>query len=592
MQQDSISNPPSQSTTIKSKARSLILSTIISDTLNFIMTFISKIINVIFTVLIARSVTKDSYALSTIYFSFLYILITSFPKDVIRKATSQFSHDKSEEAENRKFEYAIQVTWLTNGILFLLSIFFYYVFTFLHPDLLQYRLHIIIFILSGLLEIASEPIMVYMNVKLINKHKFVLMFFSDYVFLLLNYIFACIFGFDLWSFTLSRLLTSVLYAIYLSYLARNYFLLNPESLRPSGRKIKMIIKNIISKNNIDTNELTDVVISETKGWGVSTMIQFAERIALSFFVSYPNDIKAEYSFVKENFSFFKKYSISPSEENFFILFNKIKNYKNLTTLKLSKDINTNDYSSPDFSLNENQYILKSLSMKNTTNYKKESYSYKLLKISIRLYFIIFIISMSILSLFGTDFLVILFTDKWANAHTFQLIKLFLISFSIQAIDSKFSSYSSAIFIPYISNLSTGFKYSIIFLYLALTFSLAQIGISGLVYANIIFHSLNTVNRFYFTVKNEFLHEEGTNLIYYEMIRFAKDAFIKSISLISTLICIALCYLLNEIGSFDKFEDIKAITVLASDLIIMFNAIAVIFFEKDDFMDILRLKTLN
>ena len=123
MQQDSISNPPSQSTTIKSKARSLILSTIISDTLNFIMTFISKIINVIFTVLIARSVTKDSYALSTIYFSFLYILITSFPKDVIRKATSQFSHDKSEEAENRKFEYAIQVTWLTNGILFLLSIF-------------------------------------------------------------------------------------------------------------------------------------------------------------------------------------------------------------------------------------------------------------------------------------------------------------------------------------------------------------------------------------------------------------------------------------------------------------------------------------
>ena len=85
---------------LKSKARTLIINTILSDSLNFLMTFISKLINVFFTVLIARSVTKSSYGLATIYFSFIYIIITMFPSEVLRKTTSQYSHDKNEENEN------------------------------------------------------------------------------------------------------------------------------------------------------------------------------------------------------------------------------------------------------------------------------------------------------------------------------------------------------------------------------------------------------------------------------------------------------------------------------------------------------------
>ena len=50
--------------------------------------------------------------------------------------------------------------------------------------------------------------------------------------------------------------------------------------------------------------------------------------------------------------------------------------------------------------------------------------------------------------------------------------------------------------------------------------------------------------------------------------------------------------LNSISSFFKFQDIKPITILAADIIIIFNVIAVIFLEKDDFMDILRLKINN
>ena len=577
---------------LKSKARTLIINTILSDSLNFLMTFISKLINVIFTVLIARSVTKSSYGLATIYFSFIYIIITMFPSEVLRKTTSQYSHDKNEENENRKFQDSAQVAWISNIIIFILSFFLYYAFTYLHPDLLQYRFHIVMYVLSGWIEIASEPIMIYMNVKIINKHKFILMFFSDYMYLFLNYFFACYCGLDLWSFTLSRVCTSVMYCVYLFYLAKNYFKLDQQILMPSVKKMKGIIKNIVSKTNTERKELSDMVVSDTKSWSVSTMITFTERIVLSFFTRYTDDVKAEYSFVKENFSFFKKYSISPSEENFFILFNKIKNYKNLTTLKLSKDINMNDYSSADFSLNENQYIIKSLSMKNASNYKKESYSYKLLKTSIRLYFIISIVIMSVLSLLGKEVIVILFTDKWVNEHTYQLIKLFLISFSLQAIASKFTSYSSAIFIPSISEMSNGFNYANIFLYLALSFSLSQIGIAGLVYASIIYNTGKIIINWYFAVKNEFINEEGSNVIYHEMIAFAKEAFIKSLSLISTLICCVICYLLNSISTFDKFQDIKPITILAADIIIVFNVIAVIFLEKDDFMDILRLKINN
>ena len=69
--------------------------------------------------------------------------------------------------------------------------------------------------------------------------------------------------------------------------------------------MKGIIKNTISKTNSERKELSDMVISDTKSWSVSTMITFTERIVLSFFTRYSDDVKAEYSFVKENFSFFK-----------------------------------------------------------------------------------------------------------------------------------------------------------------------------------------------------------------------------------------------------------------------------------------------
>ena len=105
---------------LKSKARTLIINTILSDSLNFLMTFISKVINVIFTILIARSVTKTSYGLATIYFSFIYIIITMFPSEVLRKTTSQYSHDKNEENENRKFQDSAQIAWISNIIIFIL----------------------------------------------------------------------------------------------------------------------------------------------------------------------------------------------------------------------------------------------------------------------------------------------------------------------------------------------------------------------------------------------------------------------------------------------------------------------------------------
>lgn len=575
---------------IKKKARNLIVNTVVSDSLILLLTFISKIINVIFTVLIARSVSKKSYALANIYFSFIYLLITTFPKSINRRCSLQYSHDLFEKDEEKKFKDATQVTWIINYIITFLSFFLYHAFTSFNSELLDYKLHLIIYIFSALLEIYAEPIMIYLDIRVSSNYKCFVMFFGDYMLLMLNYLFSSILHFDLWSFTLSRLFSSIGYFVFLVYLAKHSFHIFNEIL-PSWSKtkngIKFLLKSICTKN--EENELKALYISEIRSYSVTTMMQFTENVVLSFFVRYSDDIKADYSFVKENFSFFINHSISPSEENFFVLLNKIKNYKNLTTLKSSKDSTTNEYSG-DFSLNENQYIIKEVSRKNKPK-ESESYSYKLLKTSIRLYFVIGIISISVLSLLGNEVLLMLFTDKWANDRTYKFIKLYLVYFSLKAISSKFSSYSSAIYSSEIRDMSRRFGYVNIFLMLTLAFSLSQIDISGLVITNIIYHSVKILAEWYFTVKNEFLFVKQY-VVYLEMFTFAKEACVRISTILSTLACVTLYYIIGLASQFEKYEEMNYLVIFAKNIIIICNIIAVIFIEKEDFMDVLRLKVKN
>lgn len=586
-----IQRPPNETSKLKAKTRSLIINTILSDTLLVIMTLFSKISTVVISVAIARSVTKKSYALASLYFSFIYSLITCFPQEVIRKATYTYSHDVNDLKENSKFKFSIQLCWLFNFIISFLSLFLFYFFGHFHKELFLYKTHLTIYVFSGLLDIYCEPIMIYMNVKMVNKCKCFHMFFKDYLQLLLTYYFVCNYHMDIWAFTMSRLLTSLINALFLFVVSKYCFKLTKNELMPDKEDIGIILKNLIFRSQKSANyQLISQFYSEMKGWFISSLLTSTDKIVLSFFVMYSDEIKAEFVFIQENISYLIKHSISPSEENFFVLLNKLKNYENITTLKLSKDMHTNNYNG-DFSFNENQYTDMIKHVKNIQQkYKKETYSYKLLKTTIRLSFIIGLISISALSLLGNEILIMFFTEKWANDTTYQMIKLFLVNFSLKTIASKFTSYSSAIYTPYTSSLVKGFEYSNIFLFIALSFGLSQIDIRGLIYANIIFNLGKVIIGWVFSVKNEIINEKGRYMVYYEMIRFAKEAFLRYGSIVSTFLCIVICYLLKQITNLNTMnQDIKTVSIIGQDLLIIINCIVVLLIEKEDLCDMLRIK---
>ena len=320
------------------------------------------------------------------------------------------------------------------------------------------------------------------------------------------------------------------------------------------------------------------------------LLKSIERIVLSFFVTYSDDIKAEYLFVKGNFEFFIDRFISPTGENFFILLNKIKNFNNITTLRSGIEITEKG----DFSFNDNQYIIKNLSTKNSA-VKKESYPYKLLKTHIKLYLITGILMFCVFSILGKNFLLWLFTDKWANETTFSLMKLFVLSISLNLIETTFISYSAAIYNSFNRKLIKGFGRANNFLLIALSFSLIQINIKGLVYANIIKSSINILLNWYFTVRNEFWDIENKYIerfIFKEMISFAKDSSMKNNSLFYTFFSGISSYALNQLMIYNYFKGLQDVVILFVDIIIATNAFVIIYLEKDQFSEILKLKVPN
>ena len=61
----------------------------------------------------------------------------------------------------------------------------------MEPSLVNYKYHIILYIFSGIIENCVEPIMIYINVKVINSVKTFILFFNDVLvlyYLLINFI--------------------------------------------------------------------------------------------------------------------------------------------------------------------------------------------------------------------------------------------------------------------------------------------------------------------------------------------------------------------------------------------------------------------
>ncbi|MCQ2819672.1 MAG: hypothetical protein MJ252_20600, partial [archaeon] len=236
------------------------------------------------------------------------------------------------------------------------------------------------------------------------------------------------------------------------------------------------------------------------------------------------------------------------------------------------------------------YLGEDLS-KNNINIKNERYCFKLLKNAIRMTFFQGIILVSILMILGNEFLSKIFSEKWANMNTYKYMFLFGIYTSIKIINSKFASYGSAIFPRSISDLISGFDYGNIFLMLAFSFGLTQIDISGLVIAKTTYVSIALIINWYFSVKNEYLEKPFCGIVS-EMMNFCKESLVRNASIVSVALTFLVYFTLQEISIFQRDGSLDLAILVAQDFILIVNCILIFFFEKEDFLDILRVKVYS
>ena len=471
----------------------------------FILSIITKIITLLCNVIIVRNITKNSFGIVKIYFEFAFSLIIFFPSETIRKSAQKYIPDENKENEKKKYEIIIQLYSIIILIMLLFSIILYFSFIYFGGENISLnKTQLLIYII----ELLSEPIIIYMNLYLENKQ--IAISIGNFSRVIFNVIFAAIFKLDIWSFTLSRIISSIFYSSFLIYKGIFIYKINYSKL------IFTNYKDILTKDkidNIDVSSAREILYTFIKATGLKMILNYCEQIILSFVIKESNEEKGEYSFIVENFSFIIRFLLEPIEETFYNLINKIKKIeiKDKNKSKESNDI---------------------------------SLTFNMLKLFIKLLLIFDTLLISYVFLSGKDIIQIIYSKKWATISTEKIGKIQSIYIAIISINGIIESFANAT-----NNTNQMNKYNIlmifnsIFLIIFMNF-FSKFDICGLIMANALSMIIRiNGNLFIIFSGREQVKEYQNDICSFkdDIIKFWKDFYLSIPSLISTNLCILFGY---------------------------------------------------
>jgi hypothetical protein len=186
----------------------------------------------------------------------------------------------------------------------------------------QNYIHLIIYIISGMLEILAEPIILYMNLHMENI--LIGKTFGNFVRIVANVIFVVYFKFNLGSFTCARFVGSFCYLCYFLFLGKFKYHLNFLDFIPKNIKIFFSKKEYLI-NDIDIRVLKSIFYQFVGLTLLNMVLSNCENVILSFVLKKSNEEKSEYSFIVENFGIITRLILRPFEDTFYNLINKLKN---------------------------------------------------------------------------------------------------------------------------------------------------------------------------------------------------------------------------------------------------------------------------
>ena len=526
----------------------------------FFLSLVSTVINFTCNIPLLRKVSKESYGVVKVYFELAFALVNFVPRETMRRTSQKFCADKDPKKENEKFITLSQINYLFLLLTSIISIFIFFSFVLftdsqkLHENLL----HLLIYIICAVVELLIEPVVMYMNLHVENK--FLPITVSSLSRVISNTIFIAFFNMDLWSFTLSRIIGSSVYILFIFGLGVFKYKLNFLEFIP--RDIKSFIFGKTSFNGTNLIYLREVLYQFIKLNLLNLILSRCQNLVLSFVIKSSDEEKSDYSFVSQNYSLISRFLFEPIIDAFYNLVNKIKYIeKNIggEFIGEEKDINLKDDTNSKTKELEEKDDKDELNEKgekennniekvenNNINYgnKKEinyDLSLKLLKLFIKIFNLIAVLIIPYYILIGTEVMGLIYGEKWETNTIDKIGDCYSYFVIIVAISDLIKNFGNATNDTHQMNLSyISLIANAIFLTLFM-YIISKWDICGIIVTNFL-SALFLINFNLFIIfcgKKEKIEtnnfEETT--IYNEIMNFIEKCFISSNSIIATLISI-------------------------------------------------------
>ena len=539
------------------KVSELLLKTIKNTATIFVLSSTTTVLNFLCNIPLLRVVSKESYGTVKVYLELGFSLINYIPRESIRRTSQKFCPDKDPIKEKKKYILTAQLNMLIMITFAIIGVFIFLCFVFftnskqLHNNLVQ----LIIYMICALVELSCEPIILYMNLKVENK--FIPITVSSLSRIISNTILAVFFKLDLWSFTLSRIIGSFVYSIYIIYLGYFKYKINFKNFIP--KDIGLLIKGKM-KGMINIQYLREVFYQFFRISLLNLIIQNCEGLILSFAIKNTEEEKSDYSFVSQNFSLILRFFIEPVTDAFYILVNKLKYMEKKNEIKdLNSFPNNKEIQAKIEEKSENNIETSQNKIENNIQGKNEEsliikepnifITLKVLKLFMKIFSFFGVILIPYYILFGINIIELIYGKKWANnnidkigeSYTYYVIMISL--FSIVESFANATNNSRQMDLSYISLIGNS-CILVVFMYI-----FSRWDICGIILANV-FSILLIINCHLYIVfctkKNKNINElNSSNSLIDDIKNFIKNCFISEKSLISTGILISFGFFIKK-----------------------------------------------
>ena len=372
----------------------------------------------------------------------------------------------------------------------------------LHENYIQ----LIVYILCGLLELAIEPVIMYMNLHMENK--FLPITISSISRVVTNSFFVSVFNMDLWGFTLSRIIGTTVYFTYIFCLGAFRYKLEFTKWVPTNIRYLVCGKEIMNETNI--LYLREILYQFLKLNLLNLILSRCQNVVLSFVVKSTDEEKSDYSFISQNYGLITRFLLEPIIDAFYNLVNKIKHIEPRNEKLLNEENDSNGKISPEGSMNlniennkiqledndtknekgdsdKNIYAIEPNTEEKKEKMKKKEINYdltiKLLQLFLKIFTYVGVLMIPYYLLIGTEIMGVIYGKRWENNTIDKIGDCFSYYVVVEAVSNLIKNFGNATNDTHQMNLSyLSLIVNAVILYI-LMYLLSKWDICGLIVSN-------------------------------------------------------------------------------------------------------------